>query len=364
MFVQIENLVKQFDEGRVTAVDDLTLDIEQGEFLVLLGPSGCGKTTTMRALVGLEEPTSGRITVDGRVMFDRDKAINVPSNKRGMGMVFQSYAIWPHKTVAQNVAFPLEMQSVSRSEIESRVDDMLGLVGLGGLGERGASQLSGGQMQRVALARSLVMRPKLLLLDEPLSNLDAKLRDKLRFELREIQQELGTTSVYVTHDQAEALALADRIAVMRNGKIVQLDGPTNLYRRPVNTFVADFLGASNLLTGTIVDHDGVPGIRLTGSDLLLPVNKDEDVPAAGTDVHLSVRPEDVEFTSVEVESGFGRARAKVLASSFLGTHARYHVDLEGGPDLFVVSDETAELIKTGANVGVTFPPEAVQILPE
>ena len=364
MFVQIENLVKQFDEGRVTAVDDLTLDIEQGEFLVLLGPSGCGKTTTMRALVGLEEPTTGRITVDERVMFDRDKAINVPSNKRGMGMVFQSYAIWPHKTVSQNVAFPLAMQSASRSDITKRVDDMLELVGLGGLGSRGASQLSGGQMQRVALARSLVMRPKLLLLDEPLSNLDAKLRDKLRFELREIQQELGTTSVYVTHDQAEALALADRIAVIRNGKIIQLDEPTTLYRRPVNTFVADFLGASNLLTGTIVDHESGRGIRLTDTDLVLPVNEEDDVPAAGTDVHLSVRPEDVVFQSADIESGFGQSRAKVLASSFLGTHARYHVDLESGPDLFVVSDETTKLIKPGERVGITFPPAAVQILPE
>jgi iron(III) transport system ATP-binding protein len=230
--IAIENLTKRY--GSVVAVDDLTLTIANGELLVLLGPSGCGKTTTMRAIVGLEEPTAGRITVGDSVVYDASRGINVPSNRRQMGMVFQSYAIWPHKTVGENVIYPLERQGVARAEIAERLAQTLALVGLSNFADRGASLLSGGQMQRVALARSIIAQPRVLLLDEPLSNLDAKLRDHLRFELREIQQRLGITAVYVTHDQTEALALADRIAVMRDGKIIQLDTPTAIYQRPAN----------------------------------------------------------------------------------------------------------------------------------
>ena len=363
MYVQLENIVKTYD-GSV-AVDDLTLDIEQGEFLVLLGPSGCGKTTTMRSLVGLEEPTAGRIRVGGQVLFDRKKGINVPANQRGMGMVFQSYAIWPHMTVFQNVSYPLEMQRLPRAETRRRVEEMLELVGLGGLGPRGASQLSGGQMQRVALARSLVMRPKVLLLDEPLSNLDAKLRDKLRFELRAIQQELGTTSVYVTHDQAEALALADRIAVMRAGKIVQLEAPTELYRRPANTFVADFLGASNLLRG-VVDWKGgqSPHVRLADSPLCLPIAADGTPPADGSETHLSIRPEVVDLLDASAGSSPSRLPAVVKVASFLGTHVRYHVQLVDGPDMYVMSNDTEHLLKAGSPVVVAIPPSSVQVLAE
>jgi iron(III) transport system ATP-binding protein len=366
MYVQLENIVKTYDQS--VAVDDLTLDIEQGEFLVLLGPSGCGKTTTMRALVGLEEPTSGRISVGGQVLFDRTKGINVPSNQRGMGMVFQSYAIWPHMTVFQNVSYPLEMQRLSRAETRCRVEEMLELVGLGGLGPRGASQLSGGQMQRVALARSLVMRPKVLLLDEPLSNLDAKLRDKLRFELRAIQQELGTTSVYVTHDQAEALALADRIAVMDAGRIrqvVQLEAPTELYRRPANTFVADFLGASNLLRGFVRRKNGdAPHVRLADSPLCLPIAADDTTPADGSATHLSIRPEVVDLLDASAEIRPGRLPAVVKVASFLGTHVRYHVQLVDGPDMYVMSHDTERLLKAGSPAVVSVPPSSIQVLAE
>jgi iron(III) transport system ATP-binding protein len=362
MYVQLENIVKTYDQS--VAVDDLSLDVEQGEFLVLLGPSGCGKTTTMRSLVGLEEPTSGRIQVGGQVLFDRTKGINVPSNQRGMGMVFQSYAIWPHMTVFQNVSYPLEMQRVGRAEIRRRVEEMLELVGLGGLGSRGASRLSGGQMQRVALARSLVMRPKVLLLDEPLSNLDAKLRDKLRFELRAIQQELGTTSVYVTHDQAEALALADRIAVMRDGKIVQLEAPSELYRRPANTFVADFLGASNLLPGVVDRTNGQAQFRLADSPLRLPITVDATTPADGAASHLSIRPEVVHLLDDCAESGPGRLPAVVKVASFLGTHVRYHLQLVDGPEMYVMSHDTDELKKAGSRAVVSIPPSSIQLLSE
>ena len=363
MYVQLENIVKTYDQS--VAVDDLTLAIEQGEFLVLLGPSGCGKTTTMRSLVGLEEPTSGRISVGGQVLFDRTKGINVPANQRGMGMVFQSYAIWPHMTVFQNVSYPLEMQRLSRAETRRRVEEMLELVGLEGLGPRGASQLSGGQMQRVALARSLVMRPKVLLLDEPLSNLDAKLRDKLRFELRAIQQELGTTSVYVTHDQAEALALADRIAVMRAGKIVQLEAPTELYRRPANTFVADFLGASNLLRGFVRRENGeAPHVRLGDSPHCLPIAADDTTPADGSATHLSIRPEVVDLLDASAEIRPGRLPAVVKVASFLGTHVRYHVQLIDGPDMYVMSHDTERLLKAGSPAVVSVPPSSIQVLAE
>lgn len=362
MYVQLENIIKRYDD--TNAVDDLTLSIDKGEFLVLLGPSGCGKTTTMRSLVGLEEPTSGRITVDGEVLFDRRRGINVPSNRRGMGMVFQSYAIWPHKTVFQNVSFPLEMQHLSKAETRQRVQEMLELVGLGDVPARPASQLSGGQMQRVALARSLVMRPKVLLLDEPLSNLDAKLRDKLRFELREIHQELGTTSVYVTHDQAEALALADRIAVMRHGKIVQLERPVELYRHPVSTFVADFLGASNLFEG-IVERNGTssPVIRLKGTQLRLEIPHNDSTPPNGARTHLSIRPEDVRLRAAAAGAP-GCLPATVKVASFLGNHVRYHVKLVEGPAMYVTSDDTEHMLKAGAPTAVAISPSAIQVLAE
>src|SRR6478609_5729024 len=254
MKISIQNL--QLKYGDFVAIENLNLDIGDGEALVLLGQSGCGKTSTMRCLAGLEEPSSGRIIIDDVVVFDSEKGINLPPNKRNVGMVFQSYAVWPHMTVAQNVAYSLKQKKLSKNEIDERVMEALTLVGLEPYADRGASLLSGGQMQRVALARSLVMRPSVLLLDEPLSNLDARLRDRLRIELRALQQKLNLTSVYVTHDQGEALALADRIALMQNGRLAQVGSPGEIYENPASASIADFLGVTNIFP---VLRNGHPG---------------------------------------------------------------------------------------------------------
>ncbi len=360
MKIQIDHLTKRF--GDVAAVDDLSLTIGDGELVVLLGPSGCGKTTTMRAVVGLEEPTSGRITVGDTVMFDADRAINVPPNRREMGMVFQSYAIWPHKTVYQNVSYPLERQNIPRRQIEERVRATLDLVGLAKFAERGASMLSGGQMQRVALARSVVSQPRVLLLDEPLSNLDAKLRDHLRFELREIQQRLEITTIYVTHDQTEALALADRIAVMRDGKIVQLDTPPAIYREPADTFVADFLGVGNILAGRVVGavEDGGSKVRLDGTDvtLLSSTPAEQDV-----SVSVCIRPEHLAITPVKPADGApGNMRAEVQVATFLGNHVRYLLSTEGGLKLQVVSTDTGTIFRPGAALYASVQPQHAQLL--
>ena len=242
--IQIRNVTKRF--GSLAAVDDVSLDIEAGEFLVLLGPSGCGKTTLLRMIAGFELPTSGQILIDGQDMS------NVSPNKRPVNMVFQSYAVFPHMSVTDNVGYGLKIAGVAKNEIRTRVEESLALVRLEGLGVRMPDQLSGGQRQRVALARSLVMRPKVLLLDEPLSALDAKLRAQMQFELAEIQDKVGITFVTVTHDQDEALSLATRIAVVNKGQIAQIAGPADLYEYPANRFVADFIGSVNIFEGKLI----------------------------------------------------------------------------------------------------------------
>jgi putative spermidine/putrescine transport system ATP-binding protein len=238
--IRLESVTKTFD-GHIVAVDDVTLDVEAGEFFALLGPSGCGKTTSLRMIAGFEMPDSGRVHVGGRDITD------LPVHKREMGMVFQSYALFPHRTVAENVAFGLRMRDVSRPDIERRVKAALALVALTGLEERKPAQLSGGQQQRVALARALVVEPPVLLCDEPLGALDRKLRQQMQFELKELQRRLGVTLVFVTHDQEEALAMSDRIAVMNHGRVEQVGAPTGIYERPRTRFVADFIGEINLL---------------------------------------------------------------------------------------------------------------------
>ena len=364
MKIAIENLTKRY--GAVAAVDDLTLTIADGELLVLLGPSGCGKTTTMRAIVGLEEPTSGRITVGDSPVYDAARGINVPSNRRQMGMVFQSYAIWPHKTVGENVIYPLERQGVAPAEIAERLARTLALVGLSNFADRGASLLSGGQMQRVALARSIIAQPRVLLLDEPLSNLDAKLRDHLRFELREIQQRLGITAVYVTHDQTEALALADRIAVMRDGKIIQLDTPTAIYQRPANIFVADFLGVGNIFPGRVhgVNAGNISEVKLTAGNALL---RSTTPLAVGLQTHVCVRPEHL-MLSPEAPPGLDAHRTSVLpvtvdVATFLGNQVRYLVTGDM-MKLNVVSNDTTRIFPRGSKIHATIRAEHVQLLPE
>jgi putative spermidine/putrescine transport system ATP-binding protein len=243
-FLALDTLTKKF--GSHTAVDGLSLSVEKGEFVALLGPSGCGKTTTLQMIAGFVEPTSGAIKLEGRDL------LAVKPAKRGLGIVFQSYALFPHMTVAENVAFGLEMQGVGPAERAKRVTDTLDLVGLAAFVDRFPRQLSGGQQQRVALARALVIRPQILLLDEPLSNLDAKLREEMQIELRQIQRSVGTTTILVTHDQAEAMALSDRIAVMNHGKIEQLAAPHVAYEKPATPFVASFLGKTNIVAGKTV----------------------------------------------------------------------------------------------------------------
>src|SRR5438876_9836392 len=253
--LQVTDLRKQFAIGR-PAIDGVSFAVPAGEIVVLLGPSGCGKTTTLRCVAGLEHPTAGEISIGGNLVSAPARGILVPPRLRNLGMVFQSYAVWPHMTVRQNVIYPLKHRKLSREEANRKVDDVLALVGLSEYTDRPVVALSGGQMQRVALARSIVYRPQLLLLDEPLSNLDAKLRLRLRDDLRTILKQTGMTALYVTHDQAEAVVLGDRIGVMRDGKLLQMAPPDEIYNRPADAFVANFTGASNVLLGKVLTRNG------------------------------------------------------------------------------------------------------------
>src|SRR4249920_553509 len=257
--LDVRDLRKQFGTGR-PAVDGVSFHVPTGEIVVLLGPSGCGKTTTLRCVAGLEYSTSGRISIGGRLVSSPADGVQVPPRLRNIGMVFQSYAVWPHMTVRQNVAYPLRHRRVPRAEIERKTGDVLALVGLTEFAERPVVSLSGGQMQRVALARSLVYEPQLLLLDEPLSNLDAKLRLRLRDDLRHIIKRTGVTALYVTHDQTEAVVLGDRIGVMREGRLLQMAPAATLYNRPAELFVASFTGASNLLNGRVMQREQEFGV--------------------------------------------------------------------------------------------------------
>lgn len=362
MKVQLENITLAY--GDATAVDDLSIDIEDGESLVLLGKSGCGKTSTMRCVAGLETPTGGRITIGDTVVFDSERGINVAPNKRNVGMVFQSYAVWPHRTIHQNVAFPLQQQKLPKDQIRERVADVLDLVGLTEFADRGASLLSGGQMQRVALARSLVMRPSVLLLDEPLSNLDARLRDRLRVELREIQQRLELTCVYVTHDQSEALALADRIALMQNGRIVQTDRPERIYDTPSSASIADFLGVSNIFPCTAIGagpHDERALLGLTGHDVEVVAEHGTTLPC---DHSVCIRPEDVRLTDAPAVDGVNNWPGRVEVVSFQGSYVRYRVSLKGGPELdAIVPRRGRDLLRPGTSVWAAADPAAVQVLP-
>jgi iron(III) transport system ATP-binding protein len=327
--IEIEKLQKSY--GSVQAVKSIDLNVGQGEFLTLLGPSGSGKTTTLRMIAGLEKPTSGVIRVDGRVV--NDDRTHVPPHQRDMGMVFQSYAVWPHKSVYENVAFPLAMRKMPRSEQRPRVNRMLDMVGLpsADFGARYPSQLSGGQQQRVALARALVGDPKVLLYDEPLSNLDARLRDSMRTLMRSIHEQLNVTSVYVTHDQIEAMVLSDRVCVMRDGCIVQQGRPADLYERPNDPFVAEFIGQANVLPIAGLDRAG--GTVRLGSDLSLQVAPDNWRGLDGRAGQLIVRYHQVRLLPSAAQAGQGNVFAGTVNSVvYLGDRLRYGVDIgAGGP---------------------------------
>lgn len=297
--IEISGLSKSYDG--VPAVADLDITIEDGEFITLLGPSGCGKTTTLNLLAGFLKPDSGRIAIDGVTVSEPGRVVE--PGKRGMGMVFQNYALWPHKSVFGNVAYGLQRMKVPRHEVRERVDRILDMVGLEGFNDRLPGQLSGGQQQRVALARSLVTEPGMLLLDEPLSNLDAKLRAQMRFEVQQIQRRLGTTFVYVTHDQIEALSMSDRIAVMNRGRLEQMGTPSDVYLSPATAFVADFMGLINFLPGTVASADGGSelSVRLGSTDCLVRAQNAPHQPKAdsGASVIVGVRPEVVGLSSFE-----------------------------------------------------------------
>ncbi|PZU90700.1 MAG: ABC transporter ATP-binding protein [Chelatococcus sp.] len=334
-YLRIEGLTKDF--GGYRAVDGLTLTIEKGEFVSLLGPSGCGKTTTLQMIAGFVEPSSGVVVLDGKNL------LAVPPYRRGLGIVFQSYALFPHMTAAENVAFGLEMAGVGRDERRRRAGEMLDLVGLGGFADRFPRRMSGGQQQRVALARALAIRPGILLLDEPLSNLDAKLREGMQVELREIQRKLGTTTVLVTHDQAEAMALSDRIVVMNKGRAEQIGPPEDSYERPATAFVADFLGRTNTLRAQ-ADENGT--VRLC--DVPLPIAKRPPGPLS-----LSIRPEKIGFSA----AGTGLLDAVVTARIFQGTQWLYQLKTPAGAVVAIRQNDGGAGPIEGARIGLSWAAE-------
>jgi iron(III) transport system ATP-binding protein len=314
----------------IRATHDVSFDVPEGRLFTLLGPSGCGKTTTLRSIAGLERPKSGEIAVRGRLVYSSDQGIFVAPNRRNFGMVFQSYAIWPHMNVYQNAAFPLEVRGgkLSRKEIADKVMRVLRAVALDDLADRAATKLSGGQQQRLALARALVMEPQLLLLDEPLSNLDAKLRERMRFELKRMQRELGLTTVYVTHDQSEALALSHMIAVMNEGRIVQIGAPRDIYERPSDRFVADFIGTTNFLDAVVVAADPEGRCRVRTAVGELSARCAERL-IANDVVVVSVRPEDVELSEHPQPHAEGDnfCTGVVDAKAFLGDYLDFQVKI-------------------------------------
>jgi iron(III) transport system ATP-binding protein len=321
--LKIESLYTEYKNelGQpVKAAQDVNIDVPEGHFFTLLGPSGCGKTTTLRSIAGLERPNGGEISVNGVVVFSAKRGVFVPPNQRGFGMVFQSYAIWPHMDVFTNTAFPLQVakKKLSRDEIDAKVMRVLKAVQLDHLRDREATKLSGGQQQRLALARALVMEPKLLLLDEPLSNLDAKLRELMRFELKRLQRELKITTVYVTHDQSEALALSHQIAVMNAGRIQQIGSPREIYERPQTKFVADFVGTTNFVDGTVRQAVGSDGQYIIDTELGPLQSYSVESVRPGQAVVLSIRPEDVRLSDTALEPGMNVLSAVVDQKVFLG----------------------------------------------
>jgi multiple sugar transport system ATP-binding protein len=350
--LDVRDLSKQFATGR-PAVDGVSFHVPSGEIVVLLGPSGCGKTTTLRCVAGLEQPSAGRVSIGGRLVSAPAEGVQVPARLRNIGMVFQSYAVWPHMTVKQNVAYPLRHRRVARAEIERKTADVLALVGLTEFAERSVVSLSGGQMQRVALARSLVYEPQLLLLDEPLSNLDAQLRLRLRDDLRRIIKQAGVTAVYVTHDQAEAVVLGDRIGVMRDGKLLQMAAPDELYNRPADLFVASFTGASNLLAGRLIERNGEFGTVDAGGHRLAAL-----MPAGispGEAVTIAVRPENVRLGERSAGEQNNCFSARVSGRRYQGTQTIYELAVLGGK-LEALELGTSARHAVGSDVDIVLPP--------
>jgi len=350
MAIRFENVTKDF--GEVRALRRVTLDIAAGEVVFLLGPSGCGKTTLLRCLAGFEQVTDGRILMDGRDLA------GVPPHRRNTAMVFQGYALWPHMTVAENVAFGLEVRNVPRAERVPRVRRALDVVRIAALAERKPNELSGGQQQRVALARTLVLEPACLLLDEPLANLDAKLRREMRSEIRRICKENGLTAVYVTHDREEALSMADRIAVLRDGLLLQVGAPRDVYTRPQSAFVASFIGETNFVEATIKDRIGECTSLDTLFGTFLSTVPCADL-AAGSKVLLSLRPEALRCGRAE-ENNFSAA---LRETTYLGELAEHTLELSGGLALKVFELNPRQAMAPGTPLALSIAPEDVVVLP-
>jgi putative spermidine/putrescine transport system ATP-binding protein len=345
-FLTIDGLTQRY--GSFTALEDFSLTVQRGEFISLLGPSGCGKTTTLQALAGFVRPSAGRILLDGRDIT------GVPPERRGLGIVFQSYALFPHMTVADNVAFGLEMRGITLKERGTRVARMLELVQLDSMAGRYPRELSGGQRQRVAVARALVIEPPVLLLDEPLSNLDAKLREAMQFELRRIQRRMGTTTLMVTHDQAEALSISDRVVVMHGGRIQQVDAPHRLYEQPASRFVSGFVGKTNCLDATM--RDGA--LELPGG-LRIPLGEDEATANEGQALTLLLRPEKLRLRP----AGQGRLPARVTERFFLGAQWLYRVSCSlGDLDIACPNDGSAPWAE-GDEVALDWADDVARVLP-
>jgi iron(III) transport system ATP-binding protein len=369
--LSVDKLLKQYmlaDRSVVGGITNVSFDVGAGEFYTLLGPSGCGKTTTLRAVAGLETPGAGRIAIDGKPMFDSAAGVLVPANERDIGMVFQSYAVWPHMTVFDNVAFPLRMAPGRRyagAEIEKRVNRTLETMGLASYAQRSAALLSGGQQQRLSLARALVREPRLLLLDEPLSNLDALLREQMRSELRRLQKEVGVAAVYVTHDQAEALALSDRIAVMREGGIAQIGTPMQIYHEPASEFVATFVGRCNIIRGELQGDAKAGEIGLVGTALgpvkcrLLAGGR------AGQRMAIVIRPERLMIASPTPSAAAepNRFKGRLVNVIFLGETIEYAVQLGADVQCSVRMASKGQPLNL-ETVELTFPERDVLALPD
>lgn len=357
--LQLRNLSKVFGQGneKVTAVDSIDLDIFPGEFITFLGPSGCGKTTTLRMIAGFETPTAGSILLDGEDMS------SLTPDKRPMGMVFQSYALFPHMSVYENVAYGPRTKKLPAAQVKSDVEAVLDSMSLTSMANRAPNQLSGGQQQRVALARAMVLQPRVLLFDEPLSNLDAKLRAQMRIEIREVQQRLGITSIFVTHDQDEAMSISDRIVVMRNSKIEQVGLPAEIYLRPASIFVADFIGISNFLdiSSASAGTSGMARVRVLGRDIEVPAHEH----ALKTKSILLVRPESIRVKKAQAaDQTISGTQGRVKQVVFYGEHVEYRIESEVGTIVAVVSDPIfEEIVQVGQYAEFSFDPMRSWLLP-
>ena len=346
--IEVSGLTVHYND--VVAVDNIGFTIQPGELVTLLGPSGCGKTTTLRAIAGLEDPSAGTIRLGGETVYASAQRRNVPSEKRGLSMVFQSYAIWPHMTVAENVAYGLNVRKLPRAEVDRNVRRVLDLVQMTAYAERPASKLSGGQQQRIAVARAIAFSPTVLLFDEPLSNLDAKLRTEMRVELRELQRRLDITSVYVTHDQEEALAISDRVIVMNRGRIEQIGSPETIYNRPESIFVADFVGAANLIGGRVTaTHDGFSTFETIGGLSLKAAGL-----GTGAETTLALRSAYITLQR-EADPGSNSATGTIHRRMFHGDFIQYVVDWPAGQ--LIVRRPPTEMIEEGAVVTIAFAPD-------